>query len=62
LADESATRGQEVYNQFNYLLNSPDKPAFVRDFVKPDDLNEYFDKLTEEFAYAGSKLAATRIN
>lgn len=61
-ADAMATRGMEIYGQFNYLLTADQKPQFVNDFNKPENLQDYFDELTCKFAYAGSSLAGTRVS
>ncbi|KAI6189405.1 Germ cell-expressed protein R06C7.1 [Aphelenchoides bicaudatus] len=70
LADETATRGQEIYQQVNHFLRIKEQsedlkaeiPQFIEELEKPSNLNDYFDKLTETFGYAGSKLAETRFN
>jgi len=62
LADETAKRGQIIYNEWHKLNGRRRKGGEKEVDQKSDDLSERFDQLTEELHYGHSSLVDTRYN
>ena len=61
MADETAARGYSIYNELNRLSRCRDRPQFVDNFRRHDDLYDT-EELTKVLGYYGSSLAGTRFN